>query len=237
VNEIRPSTKTSPTAATSGRSPGSRAAWAGVAFGVLYAVSFFMLRRIPDAHANAHTVTSFYDSHRERLLVVVAGIYLVPLAGVALLWFTAAVRHRVLNLVASEDALLSTVQLLSAAVYVALLFGATAVLTAPAIAVDSGAMSVDDLAGTKPLLVFGDTILVVFALRSAGVFIAAGTTRARRAGLIPRWFAVVSYLIVVILLLTVARFRAVSLLFPAWVTTVSLIVLKRRGTAIPSTSA
>jgi hypothetical protein len=68
----------------------------------------------------------------------------------------------------------------------------------------------------------------VFALRAAGVFIAAGATRSLRSGLIPRWFALVSYAIVVVLLLTVARVRAVSLLFPAWVVVMSLIVLIKR---------
>jgi hypothetical protein len=129
-----------------------------------------------------------------------------------------------------EDALLSTVQLLSAAVYVAMLFAATAVLTAPAIAVDSGAVTPDALATTRPLVVTADTLLVVFAVRAAGVFIAAGTTRALRSGLIPRWFAIVSYILVLVLLFTIARARAVSLLFPVWVAVMSAVVLKRRGT-------
>ena len=60
------------------------------------------------------------------------------------------------------------------------------------------------------------------------MFIAAGTTRALRSGLIPRWFAAISYMLVLVLLLTVARARAVTLLFPAWVATMSLLVLKRR---------
>jgi hypothetical protein len=209
-------------------SGGSRAALAGLGFGVLYVIGFAVLGRIPKADAAQETIVSFYSSHRERLLVLIVGAYVIPVAGVALLWFTAAVRHRVVALAGREDALLSTVQLLSAAVYVAMLFAAAAVLTAPAIAVDSGAISAEAIADTKPLLIAGDTILVVFALRCAGVFIAAGTTRALRSGLIPRWFAAISYMLVLVLLLTVARARAVTLLFPAWVATMSLLVLKRR---------
>jgi hypothetical protein len=108
-----------------------------------------------------------------------------------------------------------------------MLFAATAVLTAPAIAVRSGAVTANSLATTKPLMAAGDTILVVFALRAAGVFMAAGTTRALRSGLIPRWFAMVSYVLVLVLLLTVARARIVSLLFPVWVAVMSVIVLTR----------
>ena len=216
---------------------GSRAAVAGLVFGVLYVVAFVILGRIPNSDASAEAFESFYDSHRERVLVLIVGAYLLPVAGIALLWFTAAVRHRVVTLAGREDALLSTVQLLSAAVYVAMLFAAAAVLTAPAIAVDSGAISVDAIADTKPLLVAGDTVLVVFALRCAGVFIAAGTTRALRSGLIPRWFAGISYAVVLILLLSVARARVVTLLFPAWVVTMSVLVLKRRVVSAPARTA
>jgi len=95
----------------------------------------------------------------------------------------------------------------------------------------------DDVFADRSLLIVGDSILVVYALRAAGVFIAAGTTRAVRSGLIPRWFAVVSYVLVVVLLLTVARVRAVSLLFPTWVAIMSLIVLVKRPGEQPVAAA
>jgi hypothetical protein len=41
---------------------------------------------------------------------------------------------------------------------------------------------------------------MVFALRVAAVFMVACTTRARRAGLMPRWVVVLSYLGAVVLL-------------------------------------
>jgi hypothetical protein len=128
-----------------------------------------------------------------------------------------------------EDPLLSTVQLLSLAVYVTMLFAATAVLIGPEIAVGSGAVTATSLATTKPLITADDTILVVFALRAAGVFMAAGATGALRSGSIPRWFAIVSYVLVLVLLLTVARARVVSLLFPVWVAVMSVVVLRRQG--------
>jgi hypothetical protein len=216
---------------------GSHAALAGLLFGGLYIAGFAIVSRLPGTGASEHRVQSFYSSGGERRLIVIFGAYLVPLAGIALLWFTAAVRQRVLTLAGAEDALLSTVQLLSAAVYVAMLFAATAVLTAPAIAVESGAVAADALATTKPLVATGETLLVVFAVRAAGVFIAAGTTRALRSGLIPRWFAILSYILVLAMFLTIARVRAVSLLFPAWVIVMSLIVLKRRGRVLTERAA
>ena len=200
---------------------GSRAAFAGLLFAALYAIAFVVLRRIPDSETVGADVVA----------------YLLPIAGISLLWFTAALRHRVASMAGREDALLSTVQLLSAAVYVAMLFVATAVLTAPTIGVESGAIETEAVVSERSLLVVGDTILVVFALRAAGVFIAAGTTRALRSGLIPRWFAGASYVLVLVLLLTVARARAFSLLVPAWVATMSVVVLRRRGVGQASAEA
>lgn len=214
--------------ATTGARGGSRAALAGLAFFALYLVVFVILSRIPDADAAQRVTADYYGSPGERRAAQVAGVYLVPLGGISLLWFTAAVRHRVADLATREDALLSTIQLLSAAVYVAMIFVGMAVLTAPTIAVEIGAETADDVVADRSLLIVGDSILVVYALRSAGVFIAAGTTRALRSGLIPKWFAIVSYALVVVLLLTVARVRAVSLLFPAWVAVMSVIVLIKR---------
>jgi hypothetical protein len=207
---------------------GSRAALAGLLFAVLYVFAFVILRRVPDGKSSVSAAESFYSSSGDRRAVTLVVVYVVPLTGIALLWFTAAVRHRVVSLSSGEDALLSTVQLLSAALYVAMVFAATAVLTAPAIAVDLGAVSVDEVVGDRSLLVVGDTILAVFALRTAGVFIAAGTTRALRSGLIPRWFAIVSYVLVLVMLLVVSRSRVVSLLFPLWVAVMSLVVWRRR---------
>lgn len=207
---------------------GSRAAYAGLLFCALYITIFVVLTKVPGPNATSEDAAAFYSSASDRRWVNAAGVYLVPLAGISLLWFTAAMRHRVASLAPREDELLSTVQLLSAAVYVSMVFAATAVLTALAIGVELGATSIETAAGERSLLVVGDSILVVYALRAAGVFIAAGTTRAVRSGLIPRWFAAISYAIVVVLLLTVARVRIVTLLFPIWVAVMSIIVLVKR---------
>jgi len=209
---------------------GSRAAIAGLVFGVIYLIAFFVVSQIPAADASAEETIEFYTSQGNRRLVTIVGAYLVPVGGITLLWFTAAMRHRVASLTTRQDELLSSVQLLSAALYVAMLFSATAVVTAPAIAIESGVITVREIAEEKTLLVVGESIFVVFALRAAGVFIAAGTTRAWRSGLIPKWFAIVSYLLVLVLLLTVARFRVVTLLFPIWVMVMSVVVLTYRRT-------
>ena len=90
------------------------------------------------------------------------------------------------RLAGAESPLLSTVQMLSGAIYVAMQFSAVAILVALlALAFDSGKIGVGDMAGIRPMLVLGDTIIVVFVLRAAAVFMLSGTTRALRSGLFP----------------------------------------------------
>jgi len=224
-------------AATDNVRTGSRAAYAGLVFCALYVIIFVVLSRIPDEATAPQAAADFYDSPGERRMVQIVGVYLVPIAGISLLWFTAAMRHRVAGLAARQDELLSTVQLLSAAVYVAMVFTAVAILTAPAIGVGIGTITLDDIGADRSLLVVGDSILVVYALRAAGVFIGAGTTRAFKSGLIPRSVTICSYVLVIVLLLTVARVRAISLLVPAWVAVMSIFVLVKRPGDRPAGSA
>jgi hypothetical protein len=77
------------------------------------------------------------------------------------------------------------------------------------------------------MLAFAQTTTMVFALRTAAVFVAAGTTRAHRVGLFPRWFTLASYALTLVLLLVTTFFRPVVVLFPAWVAVVSVLVLRR----------
>ena len=68
---------------------------------------------------------------------------------------------------------------------------------------------------------------MVYAMRSGAIFIAADTTRARRAGLVPHWFLWVSYIAAGLLVVTVTYFQLVSPLIPIWVAATSLFILRR----------
>jgi hypothetical protein len=73
-----------------------------------------------------------------------------------------------------------------------------------------------------------DLVAGLVALRAAAVFMMAGTTRALRAGMFPRWFALMSYFLAITLVVTVAEVRAVSLIFPVWIGVASVLILLRR---------
>jgi hypothetical protein len=222
VNDVNPTTEQLADAG-----PGHRAAIAGIVFCVLYLLSFVAVRRIPRVSWSDERILAYYQGSKDGFLKFVA-LYVVPFAGIAFLWFLAAFRERVVRLAGSESPLLSTVQLLSGAIYVTMQFSAAATLVAAPLAFDSGLMPTDNIGAIRPFLVLGETILVVFALRAAAVFMMAGTTRALRAGLFPRWFAFTSYALAIILVLSVARVRVVTLVFPLWIGTVSVLILVRR---------
>ena len=71
----------------------------------------------------------------------------------------------------------------------------------------------------------------VYAIRMAGVFMISTTTIALRAAVMPRWLAILGYLLAVCLLVGVGFLTWVELLFPAWVFVVSayLLVAVRRA--------
>lgn len=207
--------------------PGNRVAVAGLVFSGLYLASFFAVRGLPQASWSDAEILRYYRSADVDYLKVVT-LYLVPFAGIAFLWFLAAFRERIVRLAGTESTMLSTVQILSGAIYVAMQFSAAASIVTVVLSLDSGVPTTADVEAVRPFLVLGDTILVVFALRAAAVFMMAGTTRALRAGLFPRWFAMLSYLLAVTLVLTVAEVRAVSLIFPLWIGVSSVLILLRR---------
>ena len=72
----------------------------------------------------------------------------------------------------------------------------------------------------------GHTLVYVYALRAAAVFMmVSSAVGLRRAGM-PRWLGLVGISFAVALLLGVSYLRWLALLFPAWVTAVSVGILR-----------
>jgi hypothetical protein len=146
-------------------------------------------------------------------------VYLVPFAGIAFLWFIAAVRARI---GANEDRFFATVFLGSGLVFVAMLYAAAAAAGASLAAVK--------FQGSPPphpdVFVFARglayTLLYVYAIRAAGVFMLVSSTIGLRTGTLPRWLVFLGYAIALVLLLSVTYFKGFILIFPVWVTLVSI---------------
>jgi hypothetical protein len=101
----------------------------------------------------------------------------------------------------------------------------------------SGQLAKTDSSG---VIYFGRVIMLqvsnVYAIRMAGVFMISLGTIWWRTGLMPRWLAVISFLVAVTLLVVINLSLWLALLFPAWTFVVSVLVLIRdqRSAASPA---
>ncbi len=204
-----------------------RAPWAasaaGILFAVLFAAALLMLRTSPLIGASDAELVRIFAAGEDTTLFV-AGLYLVPFAGIMFLWFIAVIRDQ---LGEREDRFFATVFFGSGLLFIALTFAAGAVVSMPAVGtryLGFDAPTEQDVNLTRSLsyaLLFG------FATRAAAVCLISIATLGLRSRTFPRWFAISGYLTGVLLLLVVAFFDWVVLLVPAWVALVSVFILAR----------
>jgi hypothetical protein len=65
----------------------------------------------------------------------------------------------------------------------------------------------------------------IYALRMAGVLLISLATMWLRTGVMPRWLSFVTYAVAVVLLFVTTLSLWVTLIFPAWVLGVSILIL------------
>jgi hypothetical protein len=195
---------------------------AGLVFAALFAASMLLVRARPTPGSSAEEVAAFYLEHSAGRTALV-GLYLVPFAGIAFLWFIAVIRG---HLGAREDRFLSTVFIGSGLLFVAMLFAAAACAGALYAAVkfqDQPPPSPDTVVLARALAF---AFLFVFGVRAAAVFMLVVSTIGLRTGFLPRWLVVVGYVAGIVFLLTVTYVESLALLLPAWVTAVSIVILR-----------
>ena len=199
--------------------PPRAAAVAGVIFSVLFMISLVLIRiAVP---ADPREPGSWLTDPRYRGWVQLA-LHLVPFVGIAFLWFIAVLRSRVGLL---EDQFFATVFFGSGLLFVAMLFVVAAVAGGLVTAFEVDA---DRLAGSELYYVVratAYTLMNVFAIKMAGVFMFVTSAIGLRTGVIPRAVAFSGYGLGVVLLLIITDFAWIALLFPLWVLLVSLCVL------------
>jgi hypothetical protein len=139
-----------------------------------------------------------------------------------------ALRARILRAGGRENTLFSSVQLVSGTLFAAailLVGGIELAIVRGAEVLPNGTIDVE---GTRVLLTLGASASQIMALRMGAVFIAISTSRAARAGLFPRWFALMSLILATALLLVATKWHAVVLAIPLWVAATSVVVLSQR---------
>ena len=195
----------------------------GVIQATLLLVSFWLLSRIPGPTSPDAEFVAFYESDKRRLVVLV-GLYLMPFAGIAFLWFAVALRMWLARMTSTQDVLLSNVQLVSAIIFIALFLAGAAASTVLAVSVEFSDYPVDP--GTaRQFPQFGSALLLVFAMRMAAMFVFTTSGIARRHGVLPRWFVWAGYVVGLFLLLVATLNRLLVLVFPMWILILSLILL------------
>ena len=218
-------------------SRGPRVAVAGLVFGILFVVGWVLIRSAPPLSASDQELIDHFSDPSHRRASRIAGLYVVPFAAIAFIWFMAALRARYLGNGGRENIVLSTVQLTAGFLFVGALFLIGAVQLATVWMVDTADDSRVDVAAVRAMVALGTALSQMVGLRSAAVFIAISTTRATRSGLFPRWYTVASFAIAVLLLLASTRFTGVVLLMPIWVAGSSVLILIRRRLLVVETGA
>jgi hypothetical protein len=199
------------------------AALAGVLFAVLFSASLVLIRKsVPnDPFAEPDWVTD--GAGRLRLAMT-----LVPLAGIAFLWFVGVVRDRLGDY---EDRFFSSVFYRSGLLFLAMVF----VSMAMAGGIVTFAAEGSDQAYDVEVVRFGRATMLeisnVYALRMAAVFMISLGTIWLRTRLMPRWLVGVTCALALMLLVVTTLSLWTALVFPAWVFLVSLLILAASGRA------
>jgi hypothetical protein len=199
------------------RSPRA-AAVAGIAFALLSITSDVLIRlSIPeDLLAPADYLPA--EVHEISLAMT-----LVPFAGIAFLWFMGVVRDRMGN---QEDQFFSTLFFGSGFLYLGTTFVAAA-LTGGALVLYASDpdLSVAGIGTYALALIVANRLNSVFAMRMAAMFMFVLGTIWLRTGVMPRWLALVTYILAALLFLSMNSTAWVLLVFPAWVFVVSVAIL------------
>ena len=147
---------------------------------------------------------------------------LVPFSAIAFLWFMGVIRSHLGSL---EDQFFSTVFFGSGILFLAIELVTAAVAGA---LLASFATGLEKLVNSGVYIVFRLTLFALvntFMIRMEGVFMISLGNIWMRTRVMPLWLAVVTYLIAIILLLTISVNPWLSLLFPGWVLLISLYIL------------
>ena len=193
------------------------AAIAGILFGLLFGASLALMRSAIPAVVSADTSWAQTGAWKINL-----ALGLMPFAGIAYLWFIGVVRDKLGEF---EDKFFSTVFFGSSLLFLAMVFISMAI---------AGGILTTYLmiTGETPdytVIIFGRALMLyisnVFALRMAGMTMISLATIWIRTASMPRWLAVITYLLALALLVVVNYSPWITLVFPAWVILISLFIL------------
>jgi hypothetical protein len=196
----------------------------GAVHAILFLLSWWLLSDAPGPGAPDAEIVDYYESASSRRFVLV-GLYLMPFAGIAFVWFIVALRMWEEGTSHRRSILQSNLQLISGIVYVALFFVAAAASSVVAASVEFSDGDIDpEVARQFP--VYGTAVFFVFAFRMAAMFVFTTSAILLRAGILPRWFTWGGYAVATFLLLSASFERWFVLVFPVWLLVLSVLLMR-----------
>jgi hypothetical protein len=201
-----------------------------VVFAGLLLAGLLLIDRIPKLSASDAEYADFYGRGGAATVTVV-GLYIVPFAGIAGLWHMIATRTLLqVRRPGSWAQVPHWLHLAACVIFICTLFAGSAAVGAVALLsrFSTAPLPGPDIA--RALAALGYSLVFVYGVRAAGMYMITTTRLASSAGLLPRPLVVVSYLVAALLLVSTTFHPAVLLVFPAWVLLVSVVLLVRRPT-------
>jgi hypothetical protein len=193
------------------------AAVAGILFSVLLAIAFVLLRISVPAdplEPGAWLRTSSGT--------VVVALNIIPFAGIAFLWFIGVVRDR---LGQREDRFFATVFFGSGLLFLAMLFAASAMVGALILVFREQPDELVNAAAFRFARATIYSLINIYMIKMAAVFIISTSTVAVYTGFSPRWIALLGYVLAAIVLLGSGYMTWSFVVFPIWVLLVSCNIL------------
>ena len=194
------------------------AAIAGIAFSLLiFAILGLLRRSIPDDPLEAG---AWLASDTRTIAVA---LNMVPFAGVAFLWFIGVLRDRLGHL---EDRFFATVFFGSALLFLAMLF--TSAATIGAVMLVASVSEPNELISSTTFRfarAASYIIMNVYAIKMAAVFMISTSTVVIRTGIVPRWIALLGFLLALVLLIGSSFISWSFAVLPVWVLLVSVYIL------------
>jgi hypothetical protein len=200
------------------KSPRS-AAIAGIIFSVLYGTSMVLINiSLP------HEPAAGFSWLETDVRTVTLALNLIPYAGIAFLWFIGVIRDLLSDM---EDRLFATVFLGSGLLFLALTFMGAALAAGllSSYAIESSVLVQSGVLTYSRKVIYH--IFNIYAIRMAGVFMISLATIWLRTGLMHRGWAFLTYILALVLLLSIDYSFWVTLIFPGWVLVVSAYILIR----------
>lgn len=197
------------------RSPRS-AAIAGILFGLMRIISLLLMSSA--AGPTEFNLEWLQNWSRNSNIVVL----LVVFSGIAFLWFTGVIRDLIGE---REDKFFSTIFFGSGILYVSLGFVWAAIFGA---ILNIYAIRSSFLVSNE-IYIFGFGIMNElgnnYLLRMAGVYMLSINSLWARAGIMPRWMIIITYVLALAFLFFAPRLTLARYFFPIWVFLISIYIL------------